>query len=89
MSRTQKTDGTSRCFAQIENIKRQSLINNTPQLWKELCKSIFIKCSGRKEENNLIFIKAWNEWGEGNYLEPDSKWGKQYLEVTREAIFGE
>ena len=27
MSRVQKTDGTSRCFAQIENIKRQSLIN--------------------------------------------------------------
>ena len=25
MSRVQKTDGTSRCFAQIENIKRQSL----------------------------------------------------------------
>lgn len=27
MSRVQKTDGTSRCFAQIENIKRQSLNN--------------------------------------------------------------
>ena len=26
MSRMQKTDGTSRCFAQNENIKRQSLV---------------------------------------------------------------
>ena len=29
MSRVQKTDGTSRCFAQIENIKRQSLVNTS------------------------------------------------------------
>ena len=35
MSRVQKTDGTSRCFAQIENIKRQSLVN-TPLMVQTL-----------------------------------------------------
>lgn len=34
----------------------------------------------------IIFVKAWNEWGEGNHLEPDLLWGHAYLEATRRAL---
>lgn len=34
----------------------------------------------------LCFIKAWNEWGEGNYLEPDQRFGHGWLEAVRRAL---
>ncbi len=37
-------------------------------------------------EENLVFINAWNEWAEGNHIEPDQKWGRAYLEETKRII---
>lgn len=54
---------------------------STPELWKELCDVAVGAIRTRPDSNGLIFIKSWNEWGEGNYLEPDMKWGHAYLEA--------
>ena len=40
----------------------------------------------KKKNNKIIFLKSWNEWGEGNYMEPDLKFGKGYIQALAEAI---
>lgn len=40
----------------------------------------------RSDGSNFLFINAWNEWAEGNHLEPCRKWGSQYLEITQKKL---
>lgn len=40
----------------------------------------------RKKNNKIVILKSWNEWGEGNYMEPDLKYGKQYIKALRETL---
>ena len=59
------------------------LLGSTPEKWRKLCSEIFNKVKFRNKEENIVFIKAWNEWGEGNYMEPDLKFGKGYINALR------
>ena len=63
------------------------LDKSSPQKWGSLCKEVKDLICRSQGRSNLFFIKAWNEWGEGNYLEPDEKWGRAYLDATRDVFF--
>ena len=68
------------------NTKGHILYDCTPEEWGGLVKDTVALFSYRPYEENLIFIKAWNEWGEGNYLEPDIKFGRKYIDELKYAI---
>ena len=41
----------------------------------------------KNEQHQIVFLKSWNEWGEGNYVEPDKKYGMGYLNSLKNAVF--
>jgi lipopolysaccharide biosynthesis protein len=57
------------------------LINSSPELFKYWYKNKTAKQNFEGLADNFIFINAWNEWAEGNHLEPCQKWGTAYLEA--------
>jgi lipopolysaccharide biosynthesis protein len=62
--------------------------NSTPERYGAWLQHILQAFKPPSPDENLIFINAWNEWAEGNHLEPCQKWGHAYLEATRQAIKG-
>lgn len=61
-------------------------VGSTPILFKHWLYETIYKFKPYSTDENFVFINAWNEWAEGNHLEPDIKWGNEYLKSTREAI---
>lgn len=62
------------------------LYKSNPQYFYKLVKRAINIVKDKPEDEQLIFIKSWNEWGEGNYLEPDIDYGVQYLESLKKAL---
>jgi lipopolysaccharide biosynthesis protein len=62
------------------------LDNASPQLYEEWLTNVVSNFKPYSVEENMVFINAWNEWAEGNHLEPCQMWGKAYLEATLRAL---
>lgn len=60
--------------------------NSTPNLFEKHAEQVLEAVKDKPSDAQVCFVKSWNEWGEGNYLEPDLKYGKGYIYALRKAI---
>lgn len=59
---------------------------STPELFGKHVADAVKLVENKSPEHRIVMIKSWNEWAEGNYIEPDLKWGHGYLEALYRQI---
>ena len=81
------------CFVSWDNSPRrgwEGIIyhNSSPDLYEADLRDAAETAIANRDAPGLLFINAWNEWAEGNHLEPDLRNGYAYLEATKEYLYG-
>lgn len=63
--------------------------NCTPQHFERAVGMAMDLIREKPFEHRILFVQSWNEWGEGNHLEPDLKYGHGYLEALARQVLSE
>lgn len=61
-------------------------IKATPTSFKKHIQDALNVIKNKDVEHQILFLRSWNEWGEGNYVEPDLKNGHAFLDAIKETI---
>jgi len=61
-------------------------VGSSPRLFHHWLVETLAKLMKSRNTPQILFLNAWNEWAEGNHLEPDQRYGRAYLEALREAL---
>lgn len=83
----QRCDFFSGAFVAYDDTPRRGLrgtvvTGSTPEKFKNYLSELINIC--RQQDKDYIFLTAWNEWGEGAYLEPDTKGKYEYIEMIKQ-----
>lgn len=66
--------------------KARVYTNSTPAVFEKQIEQVLDIIEHKQDEHKIVFLMSWNEWAEGNYVEPDLKYGHGYLDVLRKKI---
>jgi hypothetical protein len=61
-------------------------INSTPENFRRHLEQALQLVAHKPLEHRILFLRAWNEWAEGNYVEPDEKYGHGFLDAIRQVV---
>jgi hypothetical protein len=59
---------------------------STPEMFRDLVLEALSVVREKKPEHRIIFVRSWNEWAEGNYMEPDLTFGHGYIRALKSAL---
>ena len=60
-------------------------VGTNPDLFEKHVEYVLNHIKEKPEDDKICILKSWNEWGEGNYMEPDLKFGRGYMEALKKA----
>lgn len=66
--------------------KSEIVTGCSPEKFQHYTEKAIRLLTDKQPEHQILFLKAWNEWGEGDYVEPDQKYGHGWLQAIRNAI---
>ena len=61
-------------------------LNSTPEAYKQHLQKTVEFVKDKPIDKRFVFLKSWNEWAEGNYIEPDLQWGDGFIKATSEVL---
>lgn len=61
-------------------------VNATPEKFENHIRQALSLIKDKQPEHRILFLKSWNEWGEGNYVEPDMEWGHGFIDAIHNAV---
>lgn len=61
-------------------------VNSTPEAFKQHIADALDVIKDKTDEHKILFLRSWNEWGEGNYVEPDLRYGHGFLDALHDML---
>ncbi len=59
------------------------IVNQSPEIFERVLRQVVTNTKANAGSEKIVFLNAWNEWAEGNHLEPDLRFGHAFLEAVR------
>lgn len=56
--------------------------NSDPAVFETILRDTIQTVQAQPPQERVVFVNAWNEWAEGNHLEPDQRFGHRFLEAV-------